>query len=371
MKILITADGLNSESGGPARCIISMSAQLHKFKADVSVYAYNKSSKSLAVPNGVNLYAGKLSETIKEQVQQGGLDVIHDNGMWLPLHHAVAAQAQKHNIPLIITPRGMLEPWSLNNKWLKKRIAWMLYQRRDINKAMCLHATSEQEAKNLRALGLRLPIAVIANGVDVPDFSLPKPSEKAVAKPRKTVLFISRIQKKKGLLNLLDAWAALRPKDWTLRIVGPDEDHHREEVIAKARALGINDEISVEQELDDTAKWEVYRQADIFVLPTFSENFGIVIAEALAAGVPVITTKGAPWSDLETHQCGWWIDIGVPPLIQALSAAMKLSDEERHEMGKRGRALVENSYSWAQITQKMLAVYEWMRGSNTKPDCMI
>lgn len=121
----------------------------------------------------------------------------------------------------------------------------------------------------------------------------------------------------------------------------------------------------------DKDKWKLYRRADLFVLPTHSENFGIVVAEALASGLPVITTKGAPWAELEKHQCGWWVDIGVEPLAKALNQAINLSPEERQTMGQCGRQLIEQNYSWDKIGKEMLAVYEWILGGDNQPDCVI
>jgi glycosyltransferase involved in cell wall biosynthesis len=112
------------------------------------------------------------------------------------------------------------------------------------------------------------------------------------------------------------------------------------------------------------------QSASLFVLPTFSENFGIAVAEALAAGVPVITTKGAPWKELETHRCGWWVDVGAEPLATAMREAIALSDEQRRAMGKRGRRLVEERYSWPKIAADMKSVYEWVLGSGPKPECV-
>ncbi len=263
----------------------------------------------------------------------------------------------------------MLEPWALGHKAWKKRIGMALFQRNDLNAARVLIATSSQEYENIRKLGLRQPVALIPNGVDlmisrVAGDGFPRRPERV-----RSVLFLSRIHPKKGLLNLMHAWAALAPSGWRLRIAGPDEGGHLAEVMALAQRLGIVESVERVGEVDGERKNEAYRDADLFVLPTFSENFGVVVAEALAHGLPVITTRGAPWADLKAQHCGWWIDIGVEPLVDALRTAMALGDEERRAMGERGREYVRR-YDWSAIAGDTVAVYSWIVGRGPLPKCV-
>ncbi|MEA2113924.1 MAG: glycosyltransferase, partial [Thermodesulfobacteriota bacterium] len=271
------------------------------------------------------------------------------------------------DVPLVISPRGMLEPWARSYRSFKKTIAWYLYQRRDLQAAAVLHATSQQEAENLQALGLSIPIAVIPNGVDLPDIPVPGTRKSKT----KTALFLSRVHPIKGLVNLVQAWATIRPAGWQMLIAGPDEGGHQAEVEQEIIRQGLTDTFKFIGPVADEDKWELYRSSDLFVLPTFSENFGIVIAEALASEVPVITTRGTPWQELETHNCGWWVDIGVEPLAKALEETINLSPEERQAMGRRGRLLVAQNYSWDKIGQEMVAVYEWVLRGGEVPECVV
>ncbi len=231
--------------------------------------------------------------------------------------------------------------------------------------AAVLHATADEEADNLRTLGLMNPIAVIPNGVDLPELHRMDGRDGI-----RTALFLSRIHPVKGLLNLVRAWAVLKPSGWRVVVAGPDQGGHETKVKAAVREAHLEDQFEFLGPLYEEAKWHLYREADLFVLPTFSENFGIVIAEALAAGLPVITTRGAPWRELETCRCGWWINTGVEPLAVALKHAMKLSDRERAEMGLRGRRLMEEKYSWPRIAGEMIDVYKWVLGQGPKPACV-
>lgn len=274
-----------------------------------------------------------------------------------------------HCIPLVVDPRGVLEPWALQHKAWKKRIGMALFQRQDLEAARVLIATSPLEYENIRKLGLRQPIALIPNGVALASLRDVEHEPHRHRDRTRNALFLSRVHPKKGLLNLVQAWSRLAPRNWRLRIAGPNEGGHLDEVMARARQLGIHESVDYLGEIDGEQKAVTYRDADLFVLPTFSENFGVVVAEALAHGVPVITTRGAPWGDLETQRCGWWIDIGVDPLVEALRAAMALSDDERRAMGARGRGYVRR-YDWEVVARDTIAVYSWLTGTGARPSCV-
>ena len=310
-------------------------------------------------------FAFRFRSILRDLCQERKISLIHNHGVWTPANHAAASVAQELGIPMVISPHGMLTPWALKYKAIKKSLAWRAFQRRDIESAAVVHATADMEASELRDLGIKQPIAVIANGVEIPLFEERTPR----GEPR-NVLFLSRIHPKKGLLNLVSAWAELRPKKWRVIVAGEDQDGHTLEVKKAAMDLGVSADFAFPGGIYGEEKINLYRQADLFVLPTFSENFGIVVAEALACGVPAIVTKGAPWQELESEKCGWWIDIGVDPLVEALRDAMQLSDETRLEMGRNGRRLVEEKYAWPAIARQMAGVYLWMNADGEKPSCV-
>ncbi len=287
--------------------------------------------------------------------------VIHEHGVWRHTCHDTARLARRRGIPRIVSPRGSLTRWALGYKAWKKRLAWTAYQRADLAGARAVHATAEEEADDLRALGVDVPIAVVPNGVEQ------APPGPALASRAQTVLFLSRISPKKGLLDWVAAWARVRPPGWRCVVAGPDEEGHRAAVERAVAQAGLQDVFSFYGPASDDRKWELYHAAQLFVLPTHSENFGIVVAEALAAGVPVITTRGAPWRELETHRCGWWCEREPDALAVALREAVALSGADRAEMGRRGRALVEARYGWPPIAARLAAVYEWMLAGGAPP----
>jgi glycosyltransferase involved in cell wall biosynthesis len=310
-------------------------------------------------------YAPFLRKRIGSESHRKHYKIIHDHGLWLPCNHAASSIANRLGIPFIVHPRGMLEPWALSYKAWKKRIAWRSYQRRDLSRASILVATSAQEEHAIRRAGLRLPIAIIPNGIDLP------PETMAVNKSgTKMALFLSRIHPKKGLLNLVAAWAKTRPEGWTIVVAGPDEGGHRRDLESAIHRAGVGDQFVFAGPVAGEEKADLYRNADLFILPTFSENFGLVVAEALAYGVPVITTKGAPWEGLVAHGCGWWIDMNVEALASAIRKATNLSAETRQAMGERGRRYVQSAFAWSRIAHEMMSVYMWVLGQCERPACV-
>lgn len=295
--------------------------------------------------------------------KETNVELIHNHGVWLPVNHSASVVSRKLRIPLVTTSHGMLTQWSFNYKWLKKRLAWWLYQKNDLNQSNVVHLTSAEEERDLRQLGFKGTTAIIPNGVDVPVWK-DKPIEE---KPYRTALFVSRIHPKKGILNLVEAWKKVRPKGWKMRIVGPDESGHLAVVQQSIREKGLESDFTFSGFLDKDELWDAYWQSDLFILPTMSENFGNVIPEALSCSIPVITTHGTPWKELEIHNCGWWIPIGIPPLVEALRIATALSDTERRSMGRRGRLLVESEYTWHSVGKKMKSLYEWILGKGAIP----
>lgn len=189
----------------------------------------------------------------------------------------------------------------------------------------------------------------------------------------KTLQFIGRISPVKGLPSLLEAFSkeqsdtsSVGQNEWRLRIVGPGEASYVTELKEMAVRLGIADKVDfVGAVYGDDLRRE-YASADLFVLPTHSENFGSVVIESLAAGVPVICTKGAPWSELEEYGCGWWVDVGVEPICMALKEAMSLPHEKLMDMGRKGVSLVEAKYTWKAVCEKMMNGYEMVLAASRK-----
>lgn len=306
-----------------------------------------------------------LLKSLREDAAQGR--ILHTHGLWL-MPNVYPGWAARRGTPptrLVLSPRGMLGAAALRFSATKKRLFWVALQRTAIRRAHCLHATAISEYEDIRAQGLRNPVAVIPNGVDVPVQALWVPRDK----PERIVLSLGRLHPKKNLVGLLRAWAQVERAfpDWRLKIMGPAEHGHDRELIALARRLGLQRaEILGPAYGDDRAA--AYSEADLFVLPTLNENFAMTVAEALAFGTPVISTKGAPWSGLQTERCGWWIDHGEEALSRTLGDAMGLNSDMRAEMAERGRAWMRRDFSWDRIASDMAQVYRWLQQGGEPPE---
>jgi glycosyltransferase involved in cell wall biosynthesis len=277
-------------------------------------------------------------------------DIVHINGIWTPKNWGFQKVAEKLGIIVVLTPHGMLEPWIMaNNPW-KKKIALFLYQKKAIQRAAHIHATAQMEVDNIKALGFSNPITIIPNGIDLTEVK----KLKSVYGTKKMV-FLSRIHPKKGIELLLEAWRNMDTKDWSLEIAGNGESAYIETLIQSAK--GLKNVLFVGPQYGE-AKWDFLRSADVMVLPTYSENFGIVVAEALAVGVPVITTKGTPWNELNTQNCGWCIELTDLDLKSTLKKAMSTPPEDLKKMGKRGVDLINNKYAIASVGRSVLKMYK-------------
>jgi glycosyltransferase involved in cell wall biosynthesis len=361
VKVLISATSLQPDYGGPAFSVSRLATALADIGVEVGLWASDGSAAlSPLLPEGTSVQriVGSESDALE---RFGQVDLLHDNGIWLPHNHRLAGLAEKRGIPRMVSIRGMLEPWAFRHKQPKKKIAWWLYQRRDLKQARLHIATGEEEAKNLRRLGLRVPVAIVPNGIDLPEKcprNLGLDSQGAVRDRQRTALFLGRIYPIKGLPMLVEAWARVRPEGWLLRIAGPDEAGHQKQVERAVSDAGLGHVISFVGSVEPQMKSFFLFGADLFVLPTHSESFGMAVAEALAHGVPVLTTTGAPWSMVQETGCGWWVQPTVDGIAEGLRHATSLDREELLRMGEKGRSLVSKEFGWKRIANLMLSRYE-------------
>jgi glycosyltransferase involved in cell wall biosynthesis len=336
-------------------------------RADAEMSAYGEAHRTEIVLKEPNRYhplswRRRFCTTLSRGLKGSEPIVLYDVGLWLPSNHFAARAARQARVPFVVSPRGMLSPRAVKvSKW-KKRLAWALYQKYDLKSANLLHATSEAEAADLRSHHLQQPIAVIPNGVELPpDFS----SQSSTRDHSRALLFLSRLHPIKGLSDLVHAWARVRPKGWRVVVAGPNEGNHRAEMQRCIDSLGLHMDFKFVGAVEGDAKWKLYHEADLFVLPSYSESFGQAIAEALVCGVPVITSWATPWQVIEEKACGWWIETGIDSLAHQLSITCALPNQELKAMGNRGRQFVVEAFSWSRIANQFIHLFESLLSSKT------
>ncbi len=363
MRVLHIVSLISRDAGGPARSVQGLVSGLCSIGVDAWLLTLKK--RGLPWVEGIRNYrtancegANGVREAVEAVVDEIHPDIVHVHSLWqLSLHQAVVA-VRKKGVPYVISPRGCLDEWSLKQGWLKKRLALLTYQGSDLRNAIAIHTTANDETRQVRKLGFRQFVLQYPNGVNFPK-ELPERGNQA----NRQMIFLSRMHKKKGVLDLVEAWNNVRPQGWRCELVytlnGAEEESYEELVKNRVSELGLTDSFIFTGKLMDEDKWIAYRRSDCFVLPTYTENFGIVVAEALYAGLPVITTKGAPWSDLIDRNCGWWIEVGnVSALSYAINTATKSTKEVLNEMGARGHDLVVEKYHWRKIAEGVRSSYE-------------
>jgi glycosyltransferase involved in cell wall biosynthesis len=300
-------------------------------------------------------------------LQSAGLDLIHVHGIWMYPSIASHHWARRQRRPYVVSPHGMLDSWAVANSRWKKRIAGALYEHRHLRGAACLHALTAAEAKAIRAYGLRNPVCVIPNGVQIPEHSLQR-AEREI----QTLLYLGRLHPKKGIAALLRAWASARSvpgaDNWRLVIAGWDDGGYLGELQRLAHELSIDDNVAFAGPQFGAEKAVAYARASAFVLPSLSEGLPIAVLEAWASGMPVLMT---PECNLpEGFEAGAAIPIAASHADQicaALNTLFSASPAQLCAMGACGRRLVEQRFSWNRVASEMKQVYGWVLGLGPMP----
>lgn len=361
MKVIHFIPSIDRTSGGVGAYMQLLSKELGKL-CELHIVT-SKSENPLPVENATLHYIPcNITAYFKMKKEWISLlntihpDIVHVNCCWLPCSAFTQKWAQQLGFKVILSPHGMLEPWIISrNYWTKKLPALLLYQKSAVVNADHIHATARSEKENLLKLGYNNKIEIVANGIDVDSIVMKDNWER-----KKKILFLSRIHVKKGIEFLLEATALLKEQltDYTINIAGEGDYDYIVSLKNRAQELGIEKMVNFCGGVYGEMKWKLFRDADVFILPTYSENFGIVVGEALACGTPVITTKGTPWEELNTEHCGWWTEIGTDATFNALKDFLSLSKDELMNMGNNGRKLIKNKYSAPIIAQNMFLLYK-------------
>ncbi len=367
MKILILASNISNEAGGYAESSFLLRDRLSKIKNNVAyLFGYwnsNNLNLNYMLSYKINIFKNYFLEifpinfSLFKKINELKPDIIDIQGVWNSGSIFNLILFFRTRTPFIITPRGMLDDWSIKKSFIKKILYFFLIDRFSIKNAFCLRATSKLEALRLKKLGFKNWIVNVPNGIKIPQLKL---KYKRKSKKKYRLLFLSRLTEKKGIEYILQAWKKIYIKhpNWELLICGHDQDNEKSRLMQLAYDLKLQ-RVEWKDPVFGKDKKLMYQSSDIFILPSKSENFGLVVAEALAHGVPVITTKDTPWEDLEKYKCGWHIKLNLKILIKTLKYSFNLSPKKRFLMGQRGRKWVVKAFSEKLVSLRMSRVYRW------------
>ncbi len=370
MHIIHTVSSTEILSSGVTHCVNELSWGLSKIGEEVEILSLGSSKLSNKnkvlerkfksnFKNFPLLSKTGLSSDMKKYILAINSDILHTHGLWMfPNFY------RNNHSTFVISPHGMLAKGALQFSPKKKKIIGLLFQQSAFEAAKLLFATAESEYEDIRNFGLKMPVAIIPNGVNIPNIK-----KQICHKRKKTVISLGRLHPKKGLDILIKAWSRIETKikNWELKIVGPDELGYKKELEALIKKLHLQ-RVFIEPALYGSEKDVYLSKSDLFVLPSKSENFALTVAESLAVEVPVIATKDTPWSGLEKHKCGFWIDGDEDSLAETLSVVLTLPSKQLIDMGKRGKNWMQREFSWELSCQKTNEAYKWVKNMATKPN---
>jgi poly(glycerol-phosphate) alpha-glucosyltransferase len=322
-------------------------------------------------------------------------DLLYAATLWKYPSWAALQWAERTRKPMMVAPHGSLDPWALGNAAWKKRIAAVLFKNRQLHQATCLRALCQSEADAIRAYGLTNPIAIIPNGVDLPEANQSRDEGRGTranseSGDKKRLLFLGRIHPKKGLANLIRAFARSRGsrvegrERWQLVVAGWDQGGHEEELMKLCEDLGMSFErraSSDEGQLNESEvifwgpafekeKEDLLRSADAFILPSLSEGLPMSVLEAWAYGLPVVMTPECNLPEGFAAEAAIGIETDLGAIRKGLDQLFSMSDSDLKEMGRWGRGLVTERFTWQAVAERMKQVYDWMLGGGYLPECI-
>jgi glycosyltransferase involved in cell wall biosynthesis len=389
MKIGILTGSVTRNAGGTFEVVSNLARQLqHNPANEVSVFGLRDEAFSKDLPAWGNVPVSVFSvrgprsfgytDQLYPAIRQTALDLLHIHGLWMYPSVVASRWRGATGAPTIISPHGMLDPWALANSGWKKKLAAWAYENRHLNGATCIHALCDAEAAAIRRFGLKTPVCVIPNGIVPADLAQRPPAAWRATLPAnaKVALYLGRLHPKKGLPGLLAAWAEVKRSAgpqaavWHLAIAGWDQGGHGailEDLVAEM-ALGSSVHFIGPQFSGD--KTATYQASDAFILPSLSEGLPVVVLEAWSHGLPAIMTTACNLEEGFAARAAIRIAPGNHGIASALRDLFEMPADDRRDMGRRGRKLVSQRFTWPRIAVQMESVYAWLLSGGHQPSCV-
>jgi glycosyltransferase involved in cell wall biosynthesis len=380
MKVGFLVSSVSREAGGLFQSVRGLAKAVASTNVDVRVFGIRDEQSAVDLqewrPLPVETFRPRLrvwsySNQLVPAMLKADLDVLSVHGLWKYCSVGSQRWHRQTSHPYVVHPHGMLDRWALRNMRWKKRIAASFYENQHLHGAACLRALSEGEARSIRGYGLRNPICVIPNGVDLPELS--ESNAKTQSENRKTLLYLGRLHPKKNISNLIRAWnKTINSHDssgerWVLAIAGWDQGGYESElkrIAAAASIVFLGAQFGAE-------KSECYRTCDAFILPSLSEGLPMTVLEAWSYAKPVLMTPECNLPEGFEADAALRIGSSSDEIAAGLKSIIQMSDDDRKTMGALGRDLVATKFSWPRIGEQMRAVYQWMVLGGAPPGTVI
>lgn len=369
MRILLTIPNLDVASGGPSTAVVRVATELVSKGHSVALaYTEIAGRARVALPAGLlcvpisyqhNAFLRLRSyySAAVQTIRTWQPDIVHDRGLWLPENGAAMLAARATRCALVSQPCGMLQQWSMSQHPLKKMLAWHGYQRHLLTHASAMIVTSPAEQMEADERVQRKGLThCIPHGVDLP--TLPPDILR-----RRQAVFMGRLHPKKQVDVLLRAWARLKPVGWQFVIAGSGDPTYESQLHELVQQLNVADSVQFVGLVQGIKKTNLLAESQLFLQPSLQENFGLAVAEAMAHGLPVLTTQAMPWGEVVAARCGWSVPTDPDAIQVALAEALSLPAEALLAMGVQARKLASR-YCWTETAKQTLAIYAAVTGTS-------
>ena len=387
MKVAYLTPSISRQAGGLKDSVRQEALALAARGVEIGIHSLKDSDSEAELadwrPLHVSLASGRgparfsYSAELLPRLLKAAPDVVSVHGLWRYLSLVALRWHSQTGKPYVVSSHGMLDSWALQNSRIRKKLAALFFEDSHLKRAGCIRALCEAEAAAIRNHGVGNHIAVIPNGIDLPELgaSVPPPPWDQVPgfSGANVVLSLGRLHPKKNLRALLDAWKSLRATsstsggDWRLVIAGWNEENYEEELKQHVRELALGEHVWFAGPLFGDAKTAAYRNATAFVIPSRSEGLPMVVLEAWSYALPVLMTPECNLPEGIAAGAAIAMNVEAESVAEALRELVSLGSEKRSEMGAAGRTLCAERFQWSRIAAATEAVFCWLKGEAAKP----
>lgn len=384
MRILHTIEGFDAQLGGISSCTYELLSSFNRDSITVDLLTpMSKGQNNTILGTGepwIKTFSNDCISPIQytaigKRILKGlNYDIYHINGLWKYINHISCQIAREKGVPYVISPHGMLYPEALKRSSWKKYIVRKLWFNKDVKNAACIHATCIKEMDNIRDFGYTGPIAIIANPINIPEYTDALYNEKInrlLSIDSNKVLnlgFLGRIHPIKKIENIIYGASKVKNVSFEIHIIGSGLPEYEEFLKSEIKRLGLSDKTYFHGFVNGYDKFSTLSNLSVLFLPSEMENFGMIVPESLSVGTPVVASTGTPWQSLVKEQCGWWNACTPDDIAEAILKLSSIKPQDLTNMAFSGRNFVLREFEASKISSKMHMLYKYLLGHCEKPD---